>query len=180
MQKTIRYIVTLFIVCFIAASSLAFVYIYTKPKIEYWKALNTELAVKAVLPDASEIKENALGETVYYLGLKNNQQIGLAIQVAPKGYSAPIQMLVGVSPRGSVSGVEILEQLETPGLGANIVTKNFKGSKKPFVAQFIGKTINDPIKAKQDIDALTGATISSNAVCTGVKEALKINKEIKP
>jgi electron transport complex protein RnfG len=55
---------------------------------------------------------------------------------------------------------------ETPGLG----TKAFSPQ---FLGQFVGKSVKDPIKPKEDIDAITGATITSRAVCKGVKSALK-------
>jgi electron transport complex protein RnfG len=82
-------------------------------------------------------------------------------------------MLVGIDEKGNVSGIEILEQKETPGLGANILTRDFKG-------QFIGKNEKSALKAKEDIDAVTGATISTNAVCEGVRNALKIKQGIGP
>ena len=180
MKKTVNYVITLSLFCIIAAVSLAFLYIYTMPQINHWKELNTRLAVSSVIPGVAEIKEKKIGNQVYFIGMKEGKGIGLAIKTAPKGYSGPIQMLVGIDTKRNVSGIEILDQKETPGLGANILTKDFKCTGKSFVAQFIGKNAQSPLKAKEDIDALTGATISSNAVCQGVRDAYKIKQGIKP
>jgi electron transport complex protein RnfG len=135
--------------CVIAAGGLAYVYMLTQPKIDLNSKLAQEKAKREVLPASGR---------------------GQAIPVSPRGYGGPIEMLVGVDQEGKVSGVKILNQRETPGLGANIV-------KPKFLAQFKGKSLKDPIEPKKDIDALTGATISSRGVCEGVKEALKKAKK---
>jgi len=87
---------------------------------------------------------------------------GMAVIVEPQGYGGKVKMMVGVDESGRVSGVKILEHRETPGLGAQIVTSKFLG-------QFKGKTIAD----KLEVEAITGASISSRAVAAGVKEALE-------
>jgi electron transport complex protein RnfG len=132
------------IFCVISAGGLAYVYLFTQPKIELNARFEIEKAKQEVLPESGK---------------------GRAISVSPKGYSGPIDMLVGIDPQGKVSGLKILTHRETPGLGGNIV-------KPKFLDQFKGKTLNDPIEPKKDIDAVTGATISTRAVCKGVRQAL--------
>ena len=148
MGKMLKMGFILAVFCIVAAGGLAYVYMFTQPKIE----LNSRLALanskKEVLPASGK---------------------GKAIQVSTRGYGGPIDMLVGIDEQGKVSGVKILNQRETPGLGAGI-------SKPAFLKQFIGKTKNDPLVPKNDIDAITGATISSRAVCLGVKNALERSK----
>jgi Na+-translocating ferredoxin:NAD+ oxidoreductase RnfG subunit len=144
MIKIIRLSLILTIFCIISAFGLALVYIYTQPIIESNAKLALTKGEQEVLP---------LGQ-------------GKVFQVSPQGYGGPISMLVGVGSSGEVTGVKILSQRETPGLGANIV-------KVLFLQQFIGKTVKDPLEPKQDIDAITGATISTKAVCWGVKDALQ-------
>ena len=143
MGKIIRLALILTIFCVISAGALAFVYLFTEPKIKLNQKLSYDSSVKEVLP-----------------------QPGRAIPVSARGYSGSINMMVGVDKAGKVIGVKILKQTETPGLGANVV-------KPEFLNQFIGKSINDPIEPKKDIDAITGATISSRAVSKGVKDALE-------
>jgi Na+-translocating ferredoxin:NAD+ oxidoreductase subunit G len=130
--------------CLLAAWGLSYVYLFTMPQIEANKRIALEQSKKEVLPaDGS----------------------GEAIVVKPRGYSSEIEMMVGIDPQGKVSGVKILSQKETPGLGADV-------AKPGFLDQFKGKSVKDKLAAKQDIDAITGATISSRAVCKGVKDAL--------
>ena len=148
MGKIVKLGVILAIFCTISAGMLAFVYLFTQPRIELNSKLALEKAKLEVLPASGK---------------------GKAISVSPRGYSGPIEMLVGVDPKGKVSGVKILSQRETPGLGAGIV-------KPSFLKQFIGKSSKDPIEPKKDIDAITGATISSRAVCEGVRDALSLER----
>ena len=75
-------------------------------------------------------------------------------------------MVVGIDLKGRVAGIKIISMNETPGLG-------MKASGSNFLKQFMGKTSKSPLKAKKDIDAITGATITSQAVADGVKQALK-------
>lgn len=144
MGKIIKLAVILAVFCIISAGGLAYVYLFTQPKIEK----NAKLAFE-------NSKREVLG--------KDN--IGTAVVVSPRGYSGPIEMLVGID-KGKVKGIKVLSHRETPGLGANIV-------KSSFLNQFIGKSLKDLIEPKKDIDAITGATISSRAVCSGVREALQ-------
>ncbi|MDD5593972.1 MAG: FMN-binding protein [Candidatus Margulisbacteria bacterium] len=144
-MKIIKLGLILAVFCVISAGLLAYVYQFTKPRIELYTNRSRELSVRQVLAD---------------------QAAGRAINISIRGYSGDIEMLVGVGPSGEVTGVKIVSQHETPGLGANIV-------KPAFLSQFTGKTAKDPIEPKKDIDAITGATISSRAVCVGVKNALE-------
>ena len=84
-----------------------------------------------------------------------------------QGYSSIIKMLVGIDSHNKITELRVLEQMETPGLGANI-------EKIEFYEQFTGLT-QDDIALKNEggeIDGVTGATISSRAVIAGVKDAL--------
>ncbi len=145
MGKIAKLGMILAVFCVISAGGLAFVYMWTQPQIERNAKLALEKSKQEVLPPSGK---------------------GKAIAVSPRGYGGPIEMLVGIDEKGKVSGVKVLSHRETPGLGANI-------AQPKFLDQFKGKTLKDPIEPKKDIDALTGATISSRAVCEGVKDALE-------
>lgn len=89
-----------------------------------------------------------------------------AIEVAPKGYGGEINMVVGISDTGEVTGVAIISMSETPGLGS-------KANDDSFLNQFKGKRAGVAIgKGSNNVDAITGATITSKAVTQGVSEAL--------
>lgn len=160
----------LMIAAAIAGIALSVTYIFTAPKIEEQKKLEINRALKEVLPEATEFKR--VTKTVkdktetFYIGLKDNLKIGAAFIMSPTGYSGPIEMMVGIDNRGIISGVKIISIKETPGLGMNA-----EGPK--FLEQFKGKSEKDKLKAKLDIQAITGATITSQSVANGVREALE-------
>jgi len=145
MGKMFKLGLILAVFCVLSAGGLAYVYLFTGPKISE----NSELAM-------AKAKQEVLPQ----------QGKGVTVTVKPQGYGDKIEMLVGIDRLGKVSGVKVLNHRETAGLGANIV-------KPEFLGQFKGKSSKDPLEPKKDIEAITGATISSRAVCNGVKEALK-------
>jgi electron transport complex protein RnfG len=94
--------------------------------------------------------------------------------VAPHGYNASINLLVGASAAGTVTGVRAVRHRETSGLGDAI-----EATKSDWIEQFAGKTLASPAVAlwavEQDdgeFDAITGATVTSRAVVTAVRNTL--------
>lgn len=90
---------------------------------------------------------------------------GYVVQVAPSGFGGVLDVMVGVNTDGTCSGVSIISHSETSGLGAN-------ATKEDFRSQFEGKSNVAVTKDGGDIAALTGATITSRAVCDGVNAAI--------
>ncbi|PLX18193.1 MAG: hypothetical protein C0601_05390 [Candidatus Muiribacterium halophilum] len=106
----------------------------------------------------------------YDKAMAGNQFLGYVIKAAPSGYSSNIETLIGLDGHGKIIGLKVVSQQETPGLGAKVQEDWFQD-------QFKGKDINslylrkkDPKKGK--IDAITAATISSEALTKGVREKL--------
>lgn len=94
--------------------------------------------------------------------------------IAPDGYNAPIQLLIGVSADAEISGVRVISHRETPGLGDAIDIR-----KSDWIEQFDGTRIGAPElgawAADKDggrFDSITGATVTTRAVVTAVKNAL--------
>ena len=98
---------------------------------------------------------------------------GYVFQVSPSGsFSGTLTIMVGVDSAGTVTGVEIVKTAETSGLGAN-------ASKPAFRDQFVGQSGTLAVaKDGGSIDALTGATITSRAVTSGVNSALAAAAEL--
>ncbi|MCX5818391.1 MAG: RnfABCDGE type electron transport complex subunit G [Deltaproteobacteria bacterium] len=174
MGKIIKLGVTLGVFCVISAGMLAYVFMMTGPRIEANAKATFEGSLREVLPGAESFKNVAVpgAKSEIYEGFAGGQAVGLAVKVAPRGYSSEIVMLVGVDPELRIKGMKILSQLETPGLGTNV-------EKPKFQKQFIGKGVKDAFEPKKDIDAITGATISSRGVCEGVKTVLKDSAEYR-
>lgn len=169
-EDMIKLSVFLTIACVIAAGALSITYVATKDTIALQKKSELNLALsKECLPGSSSVKE----EKDHFIGLdKKGGKIGYAFRVSPEGYGGAIDMLVGINMKGSVVGVKILSLNETPGLG-------MQAAEAKFLKQFVGKNAKSPLKAKKDIDAITGASITSQAVADGVKEALKRFRGLK-
>ncbi|MCE5263018.1 MAG: RnfABCDGE type electron transport complex subunit G [Deltaproteobacteria bacterium] len=174
MGKIIKLGVTLAVFCVISAGMLAYVFMMTGPRIEANAKASFEGSLKEVLPGAESFKNVSTpgAKSEVYEGTAGGQAVGFAVKVAPRGYGGEIVMLVGVDPELQIKGMKILSQRETPGLGTNV-------EKPKFQKQFIGKGIKDAFEPKKDIDAITGATISTRAVCEGVKTVLKDSEQYR-
>ena len=99
-------------------------------------------------------------------------ELGYVVRVSPNGFGGAIDMMVGISADGTVTGVAIVSQSETASLGANCTREDFR-------AQFTGRSGTLAVsKDGGEIDALTGATVTSRAVTQGVNTALAFVKEV--
>ena len=165
MKKSLTLIIVLTSTCLIASLSLALVNALTQDRIEEQKKKETFSSINKVLPvfnnDPLKDKKEING-TIFFIGKYNGRVTGVACEAVGEGYSADIRVMVGLSLKGEISGVEILEHLETPGLGSRIEAPEFR-------LQFKGKSL-----ANFEIDSLTGATISSRGVTEAVKQALDL------
>ncbi len=172
MLKILKLACTLAVVCTISAGLLAYVYALTAPRIEANAKSAFEKSLREVLPEADAFTEASgkVGQSGVYEASAGGKVIGAALAVSPRGYSGSIDLLVGVGTDLTVRGVKVLNQRETPGLGTNIL-------KPAFLRQFVGKRIGDALEPKKDVDAITGATISTRGVCDGVRAALKHGRE---
>lgn len=98
---------------------------------------------------------------------------GWVAKASGKGYADKVELLLGLSPEADqITGLFILDQKETPGLGAKIIEPLWRG-------QFTGKNTAQPILAVKngadqpyEIDAITGATISSKTVCSIINKTV--------
>ena len=178
MKDSFRLGITLTVICAIAAAVLAFTYSVTKNQIEMQKKIKQDNANKEAfkgadkfVPLKTSIKfENELDKV--FEADKNSNKKGYVFLLHPRGYGGPIEMVVGVDLDGKVLGISIVSNNETPGLGAGIIDPKFQ-------KQFKGKSSSDKLEVGQDIDGLTGATISSKAVTKAVSQAVKNFAKLK-
>ncbi|MDI6703386.1 MAG: RnfABCDGE type electron transport complex subunit G [bacterium] len=176
-----RMVLVLTLVCLISAISLVVVDSITREPIRIQEKLFRLKAVKAVLPgydnDPDEDKKNIAGVD-FYIGKKGAEIVGFAFEVREKeGYGGTISVMLGVTPKGEITGIEIIDHKETPGLGAKITEYEL------FRRQFENKSLLNSkikvIKDRGDIEAITGATISSRAVCKAVSKGLELFAKVK-
>ena len=164
---------TLLLITAVVAAALAGVNAVTAPVIAELNAAATQEAISAVLPGGfdSEIADYADAT-----GLVSNVYQGAngyAVEVGPSGFDNTIAMMVGVDNEGKVLGISIVSHTETAGLGAVADADTPKGI--AFRDQFVGASGSVSVtKDGGTMDAITGATITSRAICVGVNAALDV------
>ena len=183
--------VTLFITCVIVAGLLGGVNAITKDKIAAINWEKTVQAMKAVVADPdntefSEAVENtaemseaavAAGGTLdsVYEVLVGGENAGYAIKVVASGSQGNIEMMVGVDGEGTVTGVSIVDNAETAGIGSKVMTNDALASGVGVLDQFQGKSAADGVlTVGTNVDAITGATVSTKGVTAGVNTALAV------
>lgn len=172
-----RLTLVLFIITVVVAALLGTINFVTKDRIAELKEQKTATAMQSVVHDATSFEPlNYSGSdkmvTAVFAAKKDDAVIGHVIKVAPSGFSGAIDMVVGIDSYGKVSGVAIISMTETSGLGANASNESFR-------KQFVGKIGTLAVtKDGGNIDALTGATITSRAVANGVNSALEAAKAL--
>ena len=164
----IRLAAILLIITSLVAAALAGVNSITAPVIAQLTAEKTQLAIEAVLPGGGEEIEFAPADLVSKVYKGEN---GYAVEVTPGGFDNTITMMVGVDFEGKVLGIDIIKHTETAGLGAVADAETPAGQN--FRAQFVGTSGSVAVtKDGGAMDSITGATITSRAICDGVNAAL--------
>ena len=193
MRDTIMIVIVLTVVCVISALSLGVVNNITADRIAEQRQKAKLKAITSALPrdkvrydnDPSvdivkipEWKERDGTTKEIYLGKEKGKVVGLAFTSYSQGYNGLITIMMGIDPNEKLVGIEIIEHLETPGLGSMIESPEL------FKNQFYGKSIEGSdngelvvIKGRKadknwEIEALTGATISSSGVTQAINDGL--------
>jgi electron transport complex protein RnfG len=166
MKEVLKIIGVLTVVCLICAFLLTFVYSGAEKQIEINAKKRIEEAIRRLSPSAETIKAiDTEVETAYELYDADNKFLGYAFLAEGQGYQGKITILAVADVYfASLEGIEIIESVETPGLGSKI-------KESPFRKQFKKLHILSPIEClktepeeNNQIKAVTGATVSSRAV----------------
>lgn len=181
----------LFGTCVIVAFLLGLVNMVTSKEISRMKWEKTVASMQAVVadPDSAEFSDaleltddlsaassNAGGtlSAVYPVSM-NGAAAGYAVTVVTSGSQGNIEMMVGLDGAGVVTGVSIVSNAETPGIGSKVMTNEPTASGTPVLDQFIGKSAADgTLSVGTNVDAISGATVSSRGVTAGVNAALAV------
>ena len=168
--------------CLVCSGILGGAYVLTKDPIEAAKAEKINRANAAVLPafETSErgetvLKDEAGTETpyVYYKAVNGDDLVGYAIESSVSGFGGNLKVLVGITADGLVYDTDVLENNETPGLGAKCAE-----SESLFRTQWRKLDPREKIltlkKDGGDIDAITASTITSRAYTQAVFNAVQV------
>ena len=174
-ENTVLYVarlaLTLFVIAAVVAAALAGVNSVTKPIIDQLNAEQTQKAIEAVLPGGFEEQLATFDNQGGLVSKVYKGANGYALEVLPSGFDNTITMMVGVDFEGKVLGISVVSHTETAGLGAVAAAATSAG--EAFRSQFVGKSGSVAVsKDGGELDAITGATITSRAICVGVNAAL--------
>ncbi|MCI5997462.1 MAG: RnfABCDGE type electron transport complex subunit G [Peptoniphilaceae bacterium] len=190
MKETIKLTVRLFLITAIAGFVLAFANSFTSPVIKERERLQYEEALREVFADADKFetledgKLNSIKTKIkniekVEIAKKSDKTVGYVFKTLGKnGYGGDISMLMAINNENqTIVGFKVLKHSETPGLGSRVTTDEYAKS-------VIGNTVKEHLvknlnpEADNDIQAITGTTISVNAVLNGLNAAIDALQEV--
>lgn len=186
MGEMIKMVVVLTLLSVISGGGLKWYEGFTKPKIE-----DAEMKLvkgPAVLQIMEGSENNPVEqrfkvkagdtETTIFVGKFDGKLDTIALETQVNGFADKVGLMVAINTSDStLKGIGVTTHKETPGLGGNAKAD------PSFAAQFKGRSIDNDIKVTNDggkINAISGATITSRAVCKGTMQAIEKYKKIKP
>jgi len=180
MKEVVRITSVLTLICLICALLLSVVYGLAHKKIEINKEKRVKKALTTLAPEAARIEKVTIEkETIYKLFNQKESLTGYGFIASGQGYQGKIKMLV-VSDKSlkRLKGIEVVESLETPGLGAKIQEGPFKSQFKGLGVVEDMVCVKDEVTRQGQIKAITGATVSSRAVVNILNNKIKEIREL--
>lgn len=169
MKELFKYAFILGLICFLSSSVLAVVNGITESHILLQKARAEDLALRQIMGKEFHFKPHYIDERIdYYKAYSSQDQslAGFVLKAQAKGFNSQIEILTALNLSLEVSQVKILSHNETPGLGTRITE-----------GDFLSRFKNKGLEGLSQVEAISGATISSSAVIKAVKGNLAGLKE---
>lgn len=187
MNKIIKNTIILFVITLVSGFLLGAVYEVTKDARADQERKTTEKAYKTVFKDADNFKaakydkkelksylaDKGYKDSVAYINdvveakSSSGDKLGYVITVTDKnGYGGDIEFTLGITSEGKITGIEFLSIDETAGMGMKAKDASFKRQFKGLTSSDYDTSIDS--YSKNNIDAISGATITTKAVSNGV------------
>lgn len=177
-EDIIKPVGVLLAICIIIPLALSITNKVTVKKIAELEAANSKKNMQSLI-DADNFEECENEKVTYYAAINGGETAAYIFTESSKGYGGDVSVMTAIKPDGTVAGVAILDVSgETPGLGQN-------AAKESFFSQYIGlkkgvSVLKNGAKAENnEVDAVTGATITSTAVTRAVNKALDDFEKVK-
>lgn len=177
-EDIIKPVGVLLAICIIIPLALSVTNKVTAKKIAELENENSKKNMQSLV-SADDFEKCSDGGIEYYTAIKGGDTAAYIFTESAKGYGGDVSVMTAVKPDGTVAGVAILDvSNETPGLGQN-------AAKESFYSQYAGlkngvSLLKNGAKAENnEIDAVTGATITSTAVTRAVNAALDDFEKVK-
>lgn len=184
MKQIVQMIVVLTVISAVCGAGLSGLRDYTAERIENQILNNVQgPKVKVVLngaendliADRKRIKVDE-EERLLFVGKKKDRPWAIAYETAGKGFGGYIKVMVGYDLEQNIlTGIQVIEHKETPGVGSRVTEDQFTG-------RFRGLHIDVEIAPQgcpKEIDAISGATYSSRAVCEAIQKSISLYPTIK-
>lgn len=174
--------VILLVTCAIAAGVLAYLNGLTAPMIKQVKDKEAQEAQLEVIKNGADdtdiysfkpkfLETDIKGDSVFYYIAYNqaDEKVGYVLTATKYGYSANIKTVVGLDNEMKIKKIKVIDQAETPGLGAKCVNPD-------FAPRFTGLEVNQLTVDKDGgtINSITGATITTRTISSSIKESLEL------
>ena len=182
MKTIIHMIVTLTVIGVIAGGLLFMVSDWANPLIAANQKAETEKAIFLVHPEAKSYEEvNVKGMEIYKVFDEQKNPAGYSLVYEGNGFQGKIRLMLGLSnDLNKISSIEILEQVETPGLGSRVTEDLFKKQFKGLeTLPQVNWVKNEQPDSPNEIQAITGATISSKSVVAIINNAIAQARQLK-
>lgn len=167
MRETLRLSLTLAFIAILSAALLTGVHGVTEPVIRERQDREYTEALEEYFPAFASYETKRVGNNYYDLIYDDaGELVGFMGTVQVQGYDGAITYNLAVNAEGEIVGLRIISHSETPGLGDVITTDS-------FINQFVGKNYDDPLEAGGDVDTVSGATISTEAMIISVRSAIR-------
>ena len=174
-KENIKPVLVLLCICLAATLALAGTHAVTQPLIDQNAVKAANEARALVLPEGDDYETVAAGDLIEGVDeccIAGNGA-GMTVTAHAKGFGGAVKIMVGIDANGAITGVTVTEHAETPGLGTKDMTVEYL-SQYNGITEAPGAHINDDA----NIDAVTGATITANAIYGGVHLALEQYAEV--
>ena len=186
MREMIKMLIVLTILATLSGGLLAAIRDNTKDRIE-----NQVLefvkgpAIRSILEEATndpivdrfQLKDGEV-ERTFFVGVIDGEPRAVTFETSGRGYGGDVGLMVGIDVQeNQIVGVGVTTHAETPGMGAKAQTD------PSFAAQFRELALDEEVNVTSDggtINAISGATITSRAVCSATNDALKLYEKLKP
>jgi electron transport complex protein RnfG len=190
MRDIIKTALILTAICIVVTGALATTYFFTKDIIVQ-RTASDAAAIRATIIKADKYDLYDASAVITAGGVKYSGIVdvykavnadgtsgGWIITASSRGYSGPIQVVTGIATNGTITNTKISQITETPGLGMKALDAKFLSQLSGFLPKSALKTVKTPKTAPEQIEAISGATITSDAVVKAVNLSIDLAAEL--
>lgn len=177
-KEVLRPTLILVFICLVMTACLALTNLLTRGAIAAQNEREATESRKIALPEAESFEQSEKSDGCY-VGKKGDGVVGYVFNTGAGSYGGPVKVMTGIDTDGTITGVALVSTSDTPGLGLNAQKEEFRGQYKQQVPENGFEVVKGGSPRDGQIEALTGATISSRAVTEAVNEALEEYRKVK-